>query len=54
MPTDDDLQPLRERTLALALAHAPGDGLHETALPGLRLIRASARRRGPSGPVSTR
>jgi AraC-like DNA-binding protein len=47
MPTDDDLQPLRERTLALALAHAPGDGLHETALPGLRLIRASA----PAQPV---
>lgn len=42
MPTDDDLQALRERTVALALARAPGDGLHQTALPWLRLIRASA------------
>ncbi|HEY9109073.1 MAG TPA: AraC family transcriptional regulator [Roseateles sp.] len=42
MPTDDDLQTLRERTVALALARAPGDGLHTTALPWLRLIRASA------------
>ncbi len=38
----DDLQPLRERTIQLALAHAPGDGQHPTALPWLRLIRASA------------
>ncbi|MCE4539440.1 AraC family transcriptional regulator [Pelomonas sp. P7] len=42
MPTDDDLPTLRERAIALALARAPGDGLHETPLPGLRLIRASA------------
>lgn len=42
MPTDDDLQALRERTIASALARAPADGLHATALPWLRLIRASA------------
>lgn len=42
MPTDDDLQALRARTVALALAHAPADGHHATALPWLRLIRASA------------
>lgn len=42
MPTDDDLPTLRERAIALALARAPDDGLHETPLPGLRLIRASA------------
>ncbi|MGM9485440.1 AraC family transcriptional regulator [Roseateles sp. NT4] len=42
MPTDDELQALRERTIAAALARAPGDGLHATALPWLRLIRASA------------
>ncbi|RZL35972.1 MAG: AraC family transcriptional regulator [Rubrivivax sp.] len=47
MPNDDDLQALRERTVALALARAPGDGLHPTALPWLRLIRASA----PAQPV---
>src|SRR4051812_7743036 len=45
--TTDDLQTLRERTVALVLARAPGDGLHETALPWLRLIRASA----PAQPV---
>ena len=45
--TTDELQALRERTVALALARAPGDGLHETALPWLRLIRASA----PAQPV---
>ena len=43
----DDLQPLRDRTIQLALAHAPGDGMHPTALPWLRLIRASA----PAMPV---
>jgi AraC-like DNA-binding protein len=42
MPQDDDLQALRECTIALALARAPADGLHETALPWLRVIRASA------------
>ena len=42
MPSDDDLQVLRERTIALALARAGSDGLHTTALPWLRLIRASA------------
>jgi AraC-like DNA-binding protein len=42
MHTDDDLPALRERTIALALARAPADGLHETPLPGLRVIRASA------------
>jgi AraC-like DNA-binding protein len=42
MPTDDDLSALRERTVALALARAPADGLHGTALSWLRLIRASA------------
>jgi AraC-like DNA-binding protein len=42
MLTDDDLLALRERTIALALARAPTDGLHATALPWLRLIRASA------------
>ncbi len=42
MPTGDELQALRERTIAAALARAPGDGLHATALPWLRLIRASA------------
>lgn len=47
MPTDDSLQDLRARTISLALARAPGDGLHETALPWLRLIRASA----PAQPV---
>jgi len=41
MPTDD-LTRLREHTIALALARAPADGLHGTALPWLRLIRASA------------
>ncbi|MBI3349797.1 MAG: AraC family transcriptional regulator [Burkholderiales bacterium] len=47
MPTNDDLDALRERTIALALARMPGDGLHATALPWLRLIRASA----PAQPV---
>ena len=47
MAPDDDLQALRERTIARALAHAPADGLHATALPWLRLIRASA----PAQPV---
>lgn len=42
MPPNDDLQSLRERTIALALARTGGDGLHATALPWLRLIRASA------------
>lgn len=42
MPQDDDLQALRERTIALALARADSDGLHTTALPWLRLIRTSA------------
>lgn len=37
-----ELEPLRQRALALALRHAPTDGLHDTALPGLALIRASA------------
>ncbi|MFT7721352.1 MAG: AraC family transcriptional regulator [Roseateles sp.] len=49
MPFDDDLTALRERTVALALAHAPGDGVHATPLPWLRLIRASA----PALPVPT-
>ena len=40
--TDDDLQALRERSIALTLARTPADGLHDTALPWLRLIRASA------------
>jgi AraC-like DNA-binding protein len=39
---DEHLQALRERTIALALARMPADGLHATALPWLRLIRASA------------
>jgi AraC-like DNA-binding protein len=47
MPLDDDLQTLRERAIAETLARAPADGLHETALPWLRLIRASA----PAQPV---
>lgn len=47
MPTDEDLQILRERTIARLLVHAPADGLHATALPWLRLIRASA----PAQPV---
>ncbi|QPF72335.1 AraC family transcriptional regulator [Roseateles sp. DAIF2] len=34
--------PLRQRAIEAALRHAPGDGLHPTALPWLRLIRASA------------
>lgn len=43
MPSPDvDLQALRERTIAQALTHLPADGLHATALPWLRLIRASA------------
>ncbi len=42
MPPDDDLQALRQRTVAQALAHAPADGHHATALPWLRVIRASA------------
>lgn len=43
MPHDDnDLQALRQRAVALALARAPADGLHATALPWLRVIRASA------------
>lgn len=42
MPSDNDLQGLRERTIAQALTHATADGLHATALPWLRLIRASA------------
>lgn len=42
MPLDDELQALRERTIAQALAHTTGDGLHATALPWLQLIRASA------------
>lgn len=47
MPQDDDLLALRERAIALALARAGSDGLHGTALPWLRLIRASA----PAQPV---
>lgn len=46
-PNDDELHALRERTIAQALTHLPGDGLHTTALPWLRLIRASA----PAQPV---
>jgi len=42
MTTDDDLQALRQRAIALTLARTPADGLHATALPWLRLIRASA------------
>ncbi|CAM3942046.1 AraC family transcriptional regulator [Roseateles saccharophilus] len=42
MPNDDDLQTLRQRSIAQALARAPADGVHETALPWLRVIRASA------------
>jgi AraC-like DNA-binding protein len=38
----EDLQTLRQQTLSLALRRAPGDGLHDTALPWLRLIRANA------------
>lgn len=38
----DELEPLRERTIALASRHAPADGLHATALPWLRVIRAGA------------
>jgi hypothetical protein len=41
-PDDDELQTLRERLIAQTLARAPGDGVHPTALPWLRLIRASA------------
>jgi len=49
MATDDDLQTLRARTIRLALARTACDGLHATALPWLRLIRASA----PALPVPT-
>lgn len=42
LPAPDEHQALRERLIAEALARTPGDGLHDTALPGLRLIRASA------------
>ncbi len=38
----DELEPLRERTIALASRYAPADGLHATALPWLRVIRAGA------------
>jgi len=45
-PTDrqqpNSLEPLRQQALAVALRHAPHDGLHHTAVPGLQLIRASA------------
>lgn len=47
MSIDAELQALRERTIAAALAWAPADGLHATALPWLRVIRASA----PAQPV---
>jgi AraC-like DNA-binding protein len=47
MPKDADLQLLRERAVALALNRAPGDGMHQTELPWLRLIRASK----PAQPV---
>lgn len=43
MTTDAvELQALRERAIAETLARAPRDGLHDTVLPGLRLIRADA------------
>jgi len=35
------LDALRQDALAIALRHAPGDGLHEGQVPGLQLIRAS-------------
>lgn len=38
---DDDLTRLRDRLVRQALALAPVDGLHDTALSGLRVIRAS-------------
>ncbi|MDR7298448.1 AraC-like DNA-binding protein [Pelomonas aquatica] len=47
MPPDPLLDNLRERAIALALRRAPADGLHATALPWLRAIRASA----PGQPV---
>lgn len=40
--TDELLTSLRARTIALAARHAPVDGLHATALPWLRVIRAGA------------
>ncbi len=40
--TDELLASLRERTIDLARRHAPVDGLHATALPWLRVIRAGA------------
>lgn len=42
MPPDrTDLDRLRGEALGLALRHAPSDGLHASAVPGLQLIRAS-------------
>ncbi|MDT7837892.1 AraC family transcriptional regulator [Aquabacterium sp. OR-4] len=43
-PADDTpaLQALLAEAVRLALAHAPGDGHHATAVPGLLLVRASA------------
>jgi AraC-like DNA-binding protein len=37
----DHLEALRQDALAMALRHAPSDGLHEGRVPGLQLIRAS-------------
>lgn len=43
MPNDSDaLQALRRGLVARTLVHAPCDGVHDTAVPWLRLVRASA------------
>ncbi|HSI50135.1 MAG TPA: AraC family transcriptional regulator [Ideonella sp.] len=39
---EPELDALRQQALALALRRATGDGTHATAVPGLKLIRASA------------
>jgi AraC-like DNA-binding protein len=40
-PDQTNLDRLRGEALGLALRHAPSDGLHASAVPGLQLIRAS-------------
>lgn len=37
-----ELEALRQQAITLALHHARGDGVHDTGVPGLQLIRASS------------
>lgn len=41
-PTPDTMEALRQQAITQLLRHAPADGVHDCAVPGLQLIRASA------------